>query len=185
MPRGPCSAKVGSKTLSTPAGRRYETCRARLGRDDDGRALVDAIGAAESDPQLNLTANSTRSQRSQPDGVVHILRRLVAYARNPSAHSSDGPFDGDWWTALHVLTMMSLVAVHLEGSGSPADVSGAVHILTQPDVPLDDRAIAAAVTRAGRNQYEPLMVAILRREQMGRGVNAPIEVQAACSCPPR
>lgn len=136
--------------------------RSRLKSGSDGAALVDEIGAASA-ARLNLTPNRTQSQRSQHEGVRHMLRGLVSYVRNPIAHDSSNPFDGDWTAALHVLVVMSLVAEHLEVAGTEADVAEAVELLCQPDVPLDEQAIAAAVTRAGRSQYEPLVEAIVAR----------------------
>lgn len=65
--------------------------RSRLGSTKDGAALVEEIGPAKA-ARLNLTPNRTESQRNQHEGIRHILRGLVAYARNPIAHDSSNPF---------------------------------------------------------------------------------------------
>jgi uncharacterized protein (TIGR02391 family) len=136
--------------------------RARLNSHQDGMRLVEEIGPARS-AQLNLTPNQTLSQQSQHEGVRHLLRGLVSYARNPIAHDSAHPFAGNRDDAIHVLTVMSLVADHVEAAGTRANVQEAVDLLCEPDVPLDDQAIAAAISRAGRSQFGPLVHAIVSR----------------------
>src|SRR4051794_28745038 len=54
--------------------------RARLNSHEDGMKLVEEIGPARS-ARLNLTPNQTLSQQSQHEGVRHLLRGLVSYAR--------------------------------------------------------------------------------------------------------
>jgi uncharacterized protein (TIGR02391 family) len=136
--------------------------RARLNSHEDGMKLVDEIGPARS-ARLNLTPNQTLSQQSQHEGVRHLLRGLVSYARNPIAHESAHPFAGDRDDAIHVLTVMSLAAGHVEAAGTQENVQEAVDLLCEPDVPLDDQAIAAAISRAGRSQFGPLVDAIVTR----------------------
>lgn len=136
--------------------------RARLDSQEDGMRLIEEIGPARS-ARLNLTPNQTLSQRSQHEGVRHLLRGLVSYARNPIAHDSAHPFAENRDDAIHVLTVMSLVAGHLEASGTRANVQEAVDLLCEPDVPLKDQAIAAAISRAGRSQFGPLVHAIVTR----------------------
>jgi uncharacterized protein (TIGR02391 family) len=136
--------------------------RARLNSNQDGMRLIDEIGPAQS-ARLNLTPNKTLSQQNQHEGVRHLLRGLVSYARNPLAHDSAEVFDGNRDEALHVLVVMSLVADHVEAAGTSADVEEAVTLLCEPDVPLDDQAIAAAIARAGRSQLGPLVEAIVDR----------------------
>lgn len=134
--------------------------RARLNSHQDGMKLIDEIGSARS-ARLNLTPNQTLSQQSQHEGVRHMLRGLVSYARNPIAHDSAHPFAGNRDEAIHVLTAMSLVAGHVEAAGTRANVKEAVDLLCEPDVPLDDEAIAAAISRAGRSQFGPLVDSIV------------------------
>lgn len=136
--------------------------RVRLDSHEDGMRLIEEIGPARS-ARLNLTPNQTLSQQSQHEGIRHLLRGLVAYARNPIAHGSAHPFSGDRDDAIHVLTVMSLVAGHVEAAGTRANVQEAVDLLCEPDVPLDDQAIAAAIARAGRSQFGPLVEAIAAR----------------------
>jgi uncharacterized protein (TIGR02391 family) len=136
--------------------------RARLNSHEDGMRLIEEIGSARS-ARLNLTPNQTLSQQSQHEGVRHLLRGLVSYARNPIAHNSAHPFAGNRDDAIHVLTVMSLVADHVEAAGTRANVQEAVDLLSEPDVPLDDEAIAAAISRAGRSQFGPLVYAIVTR----------------------
>jgi uncharacterized protein (TIGR02391 family) len=136
--------------------------RARLNSHEDGMRLIEEIGPARS-AQLNLTPNQTLSQQSQHEGVRHLLRGLVSYARNPIAHDSAHPFAGNHEEAIHVLTIMSLVADHVEAAGTRANVQEAVDLLCEPDVPLDDQAITAAISRAGRSQFGPLVDAIVIR----------------------
>lgn len=136
--------------------------RARLNSHEDGMKLIEEIGPARS-ARLNLTPNQSLSQQSQHEGVRHLLRGLVSYARNPIAHDSAHPFQGNRDEAIHVLTVMSLVADHVEAAGTPADVQEAVDLLCEPDVPLDDQAIAAAISRAGRSQFGPLVEAIVTK----------------------
>jgi len=136
--------------------------RARLKSHEDGMRLIEEIGPAQS-ARLNLTPNQTLSQRNQHEGIRHMLRGLVAYARNPMAHDSLNPFAGDFDEAIQVLAIMSLVAEHVESAGTAADVDEAVELLCEPDVPLDGQAIAAAVARAGRSQSGPLVERIIDR----------------------
>lgn len=136
--------------------------RARLKSHEDGMRLVEEIGPAQS-ARLNLTPNQTLSQRNQHEGIRHILRGLVAYVRNPLAHDSLNPFAGDFYEAIQVLAMMSLVAEHVESAGTTADVEQAVELLCEPDVPLDGQAVAAAVARAGRSQSGLLVDRIIDR----------------------
>jgi hypothetical protein len=124
--------------------------------------LIDEIGPAQS-ARLNLTPNKTLSQQSQHEGVRHLLRGLVSYARNPLAHDSAEVFDGNRDEAVHVLIVMSLAADHVEAAGTSADVEEAVALLCEPDVPLDDQAITAAIARAGRSQMGPLVEVIVKR----------------------
>jgi uncharacterized protein (TIGR02391 family) len=130
--------------------------RARLSSQADGQKLVDEIGPARS-ARLNLTPNQTLSQQSQHEGIRHMLRGLVSYVRNPVAHDSASPFADDREDAVHVLILMSLVAGYVESAGTPANVQEAVDLLCEPDAPLDDQVIAAAVSRAGRSQFGPLI----------------------------
>lgn len=134
--------------------------RARLNSHQDGMKLIDEIGSARS-ARLNLTPNHTPSEQSQHEGVRHMLRGLVSYVRNPIAHDSAHPFAGNRDEAIHVLTAMSLVAEHVEAAGTRADVKEAVDLLCEPDVPLGDEAIAAAISRAGRSQFGPLVDSIV------------------------
>ncbi len=103
-----------------------------------------------------------------------MLRGLVAYARNPIAHDSAHPFAGAREDAIHVLTVMSLVADHVEAAGTKTNVQEAVDLLSEPDVPLDDEAIAAAISRAGRSQFGPLVEGIVDRLGAGQA-NARVE----------
>jgi uncharacterized protein (TIGR02391 family) len=134
--------------------------RARLNSPADGQKLVDEIGSARS-ARLNLTPNQTLSQQSQHEGIRHMLRGLVSYVRNPIAHDSASPFADDREDAVHVLILMSLVAGYIESAGTPANVQEAVDLLCEPDAPLDDQVIAAAVSRAGRSQFGPLVKEIV------------------------
>jgi uncharacterized protein (TIGR02391 family) len=136
--------------------------RSRLDSHEDGMRLIEEIGPARS-AQLNLTPNQTPSQQSQHEGIRHLLRGLVSYARNPIAHDSAHPFAGNRDDAIHVLTVMSLVADHIEAAGTRANVQEAVDLLCEPDVPLGGEAIAAAISRAGRSQFGPLVDAIVAR----------------------
>jgi len=122
--------------------------------------LIEEIGPARS-ARLNLTPNQTLSQQSQHEGVRHMLRGLVSYVRNPIAHDSARPFADDREDAVHVLILMSLVAGYVEAAGSAANVQEAVDLLCEPDAPLDDQVIAAAVSRAGRSQFGPLLKKII------------------------
>ncbi len=136
--------------------------RARLDSHEDGMRLIEEIGPARS-ARLNLTPNKTISQQSQHEGVRHFLRGLHSYARNPIAHDSTLPFQGGREDAIHVLTIMSLVADHVEAAGTHANVQEAVALLSEPDVPLADQAIAAAIARAGRSQFGPLVEEIVSK----------------------
>lgn len=136
--------------------------RARLNSHQDGMRLIDEIGPAQS-ARLNLTPNKTLSQQNQHEGVRHLLRGLVSYARNPLAHDSAEVFDGNRDEAVHVLIVMSLAADHVEAAGTSADVDEAVSLLCEPDIPLDDQAITAAIARAGRSQLGPLVEVIVKR----------------------
>jgi uncharacterized protein (TIGR02391 family) len=142
--------------------------RARLNSHEDGMRLIEEIGPARS-ARLNLTPNKTLSQQSQHEGVRHLLRGLVSYARNPIAHDSAHPFQGNREDAIHVLTVMSLVADHVEAAGTRANVQEAVALLCEPDVPLDEQAIAAAIARAGRSQFSPLVEAIVTKLEEEQG----------------
>ncbi len=137
--------------------------RERLGSHSDGRALVDAIGMADRDPSLPLTPNRTPAQRSQHDGVVHLLRGVVAYVRNPTAHESESPFARDWWTALHMLVVMSLCASHVEDAGTAEHVRKAIAIISQRDFPRTSDAVGAAVGRVARNQRARFIAGLLVR----------------------
>jgi uncharacterized protein (TIGR02391 family) len=147
--------------------------RARLNSHEDGMRLIEEIGPARS-ARLNLTPNKTLSQQSQHEGVRHLLRGLVSYARNPIAHDSTPVFEGNREEAVHVLTIMSLVAAHVDAAGTRADVKEAVALLSEPDVPLDDQSISAAIARAGRSQFGPLVEMIVDRvgEEQGNSHTA-------------
>ncbi len=136
--------------------------RTRLNSHQDGMRLVEEVGPARS-ARLNLTPNRTLSQQNQHEGVRHLLRGLVSYARNPIAHDTTHPFAGNRNDAIQVLTVMSLVADHVEAAGTRANVQEAVDLLCEPDVPLDGQSIAAAISRAGRSQFAPLVDAIVTR----------------------
>lgn len=55
------------------------------------------------------------------------------------------------------------MAGHVEAAGTRANVQEAVDLRCEPDVPLDDQAIAAAISRAGRSQFGPLVDALVIR----------------------
>ncbi len=95
----------------------------------DGAQLMERIG--DTNPRLPLTGMANDTERDMHRGVWRFLIGSAFYTRNPEAHQTDSPVEGDRVGAFERLAVLSIGARHLEAASSSVSVEDAVREASQ------------------------------------------------------
>lgn len=138
--------------------------RERLGSTADGMELIEEIygeGRGRDDPpRLALTDFDSPTSKGMHHGLVHLLRGIVMYVRNPEQHGRS-EVRGDKVGAFERLALLSLCAWHIDIRTEPVSVDDAIDELRQERFAntADTRAeLISAVPAADHVRFATVLV---------------------------
>ena len=96
-----------------------ERVRVLAGVSLDGHELVEAaFGTSNGGPRVVVNTRQTKSERSEHDGIAHLLRGLFTLFRNPTAHEPKITCNMTENEALEALALISLLHRRLANATS-------------------------------------------------------------------
>lgn len=103
--------------------------RYKLDSPLDGVKLINEIG--EGEPKLLLTDFVTETDRSMHRGIMHLLRGVASYVRNPAAHDAGPPEGQSPARCFEYLATISICARHVVDAIQPTTVEEIVREASQ------------------------------------------------------